>query len=142
MSAGDRWYAEAMRWFWQAERDLQAAGNLGDSGDYHWACFVAQQAAEKAVQAVHAARGEDVGRVHSVMVLIQGDRQAGVQEITELKHLGEIARGLDRMYIPTRYPNGVPFGIPADFFGRKDAEDCWRRAQEILEAVRRLLLNM
>ncbi len=142
MSARDRWYAEAMRWFWQAERDLQAARNLGDSGDYNWACFVAQQAAEKAVKAVHAARGEDVERVHSVMVLIQGDRRAGVREIADLKPLVEIARELDRMYIPTRYPNGVPFGIPADFFGRKDAEDCWRWAQEILEAVRRLLPNM
>jgi len=139
MSATERWLAEAERWFLQAEQDLDAAEHLRDSADYNWACFVAQQAAEKTVKAVHAVRGEDVERVHSIMILIRGDVRAGVQEIAELLPLVDAARELDRMYIPTRYPNGVPFGIPADFFSRQNAEDCLQWAQSILEAVRQIL---
>ncbi len=142
MRAVNRWRAEAERWFRQAERDWQAASNLCKSGDYNWSCFVAQQAAEKAVKAIHAAHGEDVERIHSIMILIQGDRQIGVQPVTDLEHLVDRARDLDRMYIPTRYPNGVPFGIPAEFFGRQNAEDCLQWAQSILEAVRQILSAM
>ena len=136
----NRWEAEADRWFRQAEQDLEAATHLLDSSDYNWACFVAQQAAEKAVKAVYAARRQDVERVHSILVLIRGDQRAGVQGIPELGHLQNAARELDRMYIPTRYPNGVPFGIPSDFFGRQNAEDSLQWAEEILQAVRQLLL--
>ncbi len=141
MSATNRWLTEAGRWFRQAEHDLQASEHLRDSGDYNWACFVAQQAAEKAVRAVHAARGEDVERIHSILILIRGESQAGVQGIAELLPLVDAARELDRTYIPTRYPNGVPFGIPADFFSRKNAEDCLQWARDILEAVRQILPN-
>lgn len=136
----NRWEAESERWFRQAEQDLGAASHLLDSSDYNWACFVAQQAAEKAVKSVYAARRQDVERVHSILVLIRGDQRAGVQGIPELGHLQDPARELDRMYIPTRYPNGVPFGIPSDFFGRQNAEDSLQWAEEILQAVRQLLL--
>ncbi|HFD40758.1 MAG TPA: HEPN domain-containing protein [Anaerolineae bacterium] len=134
--------AEAERWFRQAERDIEAAANLRDSGDYNWSCFVAQQAAEKAVKALHAARGEDVERVHSILALIQGDRRTGIRPLAELQSLADAARELDRVYIPTRYPNGVPFGIPSDFFGQRNAEDCLQWAGDILETVRRQLPNM
>jgi HEPN domain-containing protein len=139
VSVTDRWLAEAERWFRQTEHDITAARNLCNSGDYNWSCFVAQQAAEKAVKAVHAARGEDVERIHSILILIRGDQGAGVQAITELMPLLDAARELDRVYIPTRYPNGVPFGIPADFFSRRNAEECLQWARDILEAVRQVL---
>ncbi len=107
----------------------------------YWSCFVAQQAAEKAVKALRAAKGEDVERIHSILVLIQGDQQAGIQPLGALASLLGAARELDRVYIPTRYPNGVPFGIPFDFFDRRNAEDCLQWATDILDAVRQQLLN-
>jgi len=36
-------------WFRQAEADLDAAKNLIKSRNYEWACFAAQQSAEKSV---------------------------------------------------------------------------------------------
>jgi hypothetical protein len=38
----------AVNWMNQAERDLQHARNAKKDGDYEWACFAVQQAAEKA----------------------------------------------------------------------------------------------
>ena len=43
---------ESMRWFKQAEKDLKASKNSLKSGDYGWACFQAQQAAEKALKSI------------------------------------------------------------------------------------------
>lgn len=43
-------------WLAQAEEDLQAAATLAQAGHHEWACFVWQQAAEKAVRAVRLAR--------------------------------------------------------------------------------------
>ncbi len=40
-------------WFRQAELDLATARDAHSSGHHEWACFAAQQAAEKAVKALH-----------------------------------------------------------------------------------------
>lgn len=40
----------------------------------------------------------------------------------ELEPLAKIGGPLDKYYIPTRYPNGLPGGIPSDAFTAADAE--------------------
>mgnify|MGYP005837022547 CR=1 FL=1 len=42
----------------------------------------------------------------------------------------------DRFYIPTRYPNGLPGGIPSESFHERDAEEAMRAAEGIIEAVK------
>ncbi|ADN02463.1 hepn domain protein [Spirochaeta thermophila DSM 6192] len=51
----------------------------------------------------------------------------------------EAARVLDKHYIPTRYPNGLPEGAPTEFYTRKEAEDALRYSEEILRFARHLL---
>ena len=46
-------------WFDQAEGDLRHARSDVDGGYYEWACFSAQQAAEKAVKAVFQVMGAE-----------------------------------------------------------------------------------
>jgi HEPN domain-containing protein len=46
-----------------------------------------------------------------------------------------VGGGLDRHYIPTRYPNGLPGGIPAEAFDADDAEKALRQAQLIIQQV-------
>ncbi len=46
--------ADGMR---QARRDLAMAKQARESGFYEWSCFIAQQAAEKAVKAVYQSKG-------------------------------------------------------------------------------------
>ncbi len=46
-----------------------------------------------------------------------------------------------RDYIPTRYPNGVPYGMPHEFYDADDAEERLRWAREIVETCRQILPN-
>ena len=44
---------EVSNWWEQAKKDLSAAKNSVKSGDYEWASFQSNQAAEKALKALH-----------------------------------------------------------------------------------------
>lgn len=48
---------EASRWIKQANNDLEAARDLQKTGQYNLTCFLAQQAAEKAVKALQYSQG-------------------------------------------------------------------------------------
>lgn len=45
-------------WFRQAERDLEQAEDSKGADRHEWACFAAQQAAEKAIKALHLSLGQ------------------------------------------------------------------------------------
>ncbi|MCS7248740.1 MAG: HEPN domain-containing protein [Anaerolineales bacterium] len=46
-------------WFKQAVWDLDQAIRSEEDGFYEWACFIAQQAAEKAAKALHLKLGQE-----------------------------------------------------------------------------------
>ena len=48
-------------WFRQALKDLEQANSSRAEGRHDWACFAAQQAAEKAVKALHLRLGQEAG---------------------------------------------------------------------------------
>ena len=126
--------AEAGRWLAQARDDLdftrwllaEGEGRFHDKG-----CFVAQQSAEKAVKACLYALGARSVLGHSVVELIG---KAGA-DVPGLALLGNEARMLDRFYIPTRYPNGLPGGAPFEQFGREDLASAVEMAGRILDAA-------
>ena len=47
---------------------------------------------------------------------------------------------LDAYYIPTRYPNGLPDGIPAQIYTKTVAKEVLRMADQTLSFVRNKLL--
>ncbi len=113
----------------QALRDLERAKLDVQYAYYEWACFVCQQAAEKAVKAVHFASNRSV-RGHGILKLLQGLESGGdTGDVSQLLHH---ARVLDRYYIEARYPNGFPTGKPADYFDRPLAEEALHAAEEIV----------
>lgn len=115
-------------WFAQAQRDLSHAIDTSKDRHFEWACFSAQQAAEKAVKAVYLhLHGEGWG--HSVLKLLEG--LAGYMGISEA--LLDAARTLDKHYIPTRYPNGFDQGFPADYYTRKEADEAIECARHVIE---------
>lgn len=124
--------AEAARWLAQADRDLAAARDLARTGHFNVACFQAQQAAEKAAKAVLYALGAEDAFGHSVRELLR----AAAASAPALAQLDDAAMRLDRLYIPTRYPNGLPGGIPADAFSAVDAREAIAHAEAILAAAR------
>ena len=126
---------EALRWIKQARADLGAARDNYDGENHNIACFLAQQAAEKALKAYFYAQGEEYVLGHSVQELCK--KAAGEDEAFD--PLITMAQKLDRFYIPTRYPNGLPGGIPAESFDEDDAESAIGQAEKILTAVEKQL---
>jgi HEPN domain-containing protein len=109
--------AEAHRWIAQARSDL-AFTELGvREGYYAQACFMCQQAAEKALKALRYHAGDRVVLGHSVVEL----RDSLRDRHPALAGLREAAQQLDQYYVPTRYPNGLPGGVPAEVFSKAQA---------------------
>jgi HEPN domain-containing protein len=50
-----------------------------------------------------------------------------------LGSLSEAARRLDQLCIPTRYPNGLPGGVPAQVFSQAQAAEAIAQATTFLE---------
>lgn len=115
-------------WIKQAQRDLDSARSQMKDGFFEWACFIAQQAAEKAAKAVYQKMGAEVWG-HSVSDLLKG-----LQEKLDISNeLMDKARGVDRFYIPARYPNSWASGIPGDYINEKDAEDAISDSEKIIQ---------
>ena len=92
-------------WIDEAEGDLEHAKSDAERGYYNWACFSAQQAAEKAVKAVFQKLGAEAWG-HSVADLLT--ELAKRHNVTE--EFINAALELDKAYIPARYPNAHPSG--------------------------------
>lgn len=119
---------EARRWWLQAMDDRAFVRAMAAEGRFFdKACFIAQQAAEKAVKACLYAEGRREVLGHSVVEFV---RQLVEREAAFVALTGAAAR-LDRFYIPTRYPNGLPGGMPFQSFTRDDLI----MAQQDLEAI-------
>jgi len=112
-----------------------AARHAAGGGHHEWACFAAQQAAEKAAKAAHEALGHEAWG-HSVTELLDALR-ADVAEIDDA--LLDRARALDKLYIPTRYPNGLPSGAPADYYTRSEGERAITDAEKLIAVCRRVV---
>lgn len=124
---------EYQRWLGQAEHTLASARRDLSASDFDWACFKAQQAAEYVLKALLRALGNAaVG--HSLVKLAETlQAQAGVA-IPE--PLWQAARTLDRHYIPPRYPDAYPSGMPYEFYDAPTAGAAIDAAQRMLEFVR------
>jgi HEPN domain-containing protein len=126
--------AEAKRWYQQASYDLQAVRWNIQGGFYNTACFLAQQAGEKALKSLlyYLGARRTALLTHSLVEMIrEGSKQVGA-----LTGLLERARGLDLHYIPSRHPNGLPSGYPHQFYGRETAEQTLSAAERILVVIR------
>jgi HEPN domain-containing protein len=129
---------EAERWFRTAQDDLDTAIILKDRGKYAHACFHAQQAGEKAIKALWYFSDADPWG-HSVKKLIDDLEQVDITLFKNFKKLTRAGMVLDRFYIPTRYPNGLPDITPDQAFNNKDALDALGYAEMILKRVKKFI---
>lgn len=119
----------AADWFAQSRRDLEQARSSQAEGRHEWACFAAQQSAEKAVKALHLSLGQEAwGHVISRLL---SDLPFKVSEALVSKGMV-----LDNFYLPTRYANGHPEGPPFEHYGKLQSDEAIRYAGEIIEFVR------
>ena len=123
---------EALRWLTTAHEDLAAAKVLNEREMYSHCCFLAQQAAEKAVKSVWLELDEDPWG-HSIQKLIRElPSSCSGSGFDELLHA---ASTLDRYYIPARYPNGLPDLTPGTTFDTEDATLALKNATAIIETA-------
>ena len=125
---------EAKRWFQQAYYDLQAARWNIQGGFYDTACFLAQQAGEKALKSLLYYEGARRSALltHSLVEMIR----EGEKRVKSLSRLLDQARELDLHYIPSRYPNGIPSGYPHQFYSKKVADQALIAAEKIFSSIR------
>ncbi len=119
----------AKDWFAQAQRDLEQAKSSRAEERHEWACFAAQQSAEKVVKALHLALGQEAWG-HIVARLL---RDLPISVATDLVAKAQV---LDNFYIPTRSANGHPEGPPFEHYGNLQSGEAIQYAGEILEFVR------
>jgi len=121
----------ARDWLSQALRDLQQVEDSHRAERHEWACFAAQQAAEKAVMALHLHLGQEAwGHVVARLLIQLPDTAVGDQALVEK------GRVLDAYYIPPRYPNAHPEGAPFEHYGPLQSQEAVGYASEIIEFVR------
>lgn len=121
--------------FRRAEADLDHARHALSGSHHEWACFAAHQAAEKAAKGAHLALGQEAWG-HVVTELLDALR-LHLPAIDDA--LLDRARALDKLYVPTRYPNGLARGAPTDFYTRPEAERAIADAEVVLAVCRRVL---
>ncbi len=125
---------EALRWFTQGSDEFQDADELRKRGRFYLALFHFQQAVEKALKAYLYFRIEsfEVFYTHSIDDLLEM-----VFEIDpDFKEVKD-AKKLDKYYIPTRYPNGLPGGIPSRYFDDpKEAQEAMELAKGVIDLVK------
>ncbi len=136
-SEHERAAAESSRWLRQVDHDL-AAGRYAAGGGYHaLACFLAQQAAEKSVSAYLFARGAERVWGHALSDLCE-DAMALDKTFDVIK---SVAMLLDKYYFPTRYPTGLPGGVPHEAYDETDSARALAIAEDVKGFVERRLVG-
>jgi HEPN domain-containing protein len=119
----------AKDWLAQGERDLMQARDSRAAERHEWACFAAQQAAERAVKALHLALAQDAWGHVVARLLAELPIAAGADLIDK-------AKVLDNFYVATRHANGHPEGAPFEHFGKLQSDQAIQYAGEIIEFAR------
>lgn len=115
-------------WLKQADNDLAWARHSFAGGFYAQTCFIAQQAAEKALKAWCFFKGFDIVRTHSTFQIVRALGENGVLE--------KCARELDIYYVSARYPDALPAGAPFEILTREQAQGAIGSAETIFALMR------
>ena len=112
----------ATAWLRQAERDLIHARRSAAQKDPEWACYAAQQAAEKALKAVLIDLGTRPPPIHDLIVLARLITDQDALDGATMDGFGDLA-ALTEFNVTARYPLGDGLMAPGDAItpGRADA---------------------
>jgi HEPN domain-containing protein len=124
-------------WLSQANHDLDAAAKSMEAGYYEWACFQAEQAAEKALKSGIVYNGKSAPKLHRLGVLI------GILKSMDQRFRGihiDIA-DLQSYTFTARYPFLIPgnYETPHDYITLEDADKCIKASQIIINLMQELL---
>ena len=129
----------AGRWLLQAEYDLESAEASASGGRWSLVCFLAQQCVEKALKGALVWERGDFQRIHLIDKLLAD--LIGVDPPVLDEDTARRARGLDKYYLTTRYPDVLDYALPSESFTREDAELTLAIARDVCASIRRHLTS-
>ncbi|HDI86176.1 MAG TPA: HEPN domain-containing protein [Candidatus Korarchaeota archaeon] len=118
---------EYNRWMSSARHTLRSARRDLEGGDYNWACFKAQQAAEFALKAYLWG----VGRPAFGQSLLKLSELIG--DVPE--DVRDACARLDKFYTAPRYAYMWSEGAPHEYYTRREAEESIYYAEAIMRFV-------
>ncbi|MHA1232056.1 MAG: HEPN domain-containing protein [Candidatus Helarchaeota archaeon] len=120
-------------WLEQARRELEAAKDLYNTKHYAWTCFTCQHSAEKSLKSI-LEKYNIPSFGHNLINLIS-EVEKLVKIPNKIKNACFI---LNRYYIPTRYPDAYPSGVPAEMFNNNDAFQALKLAEEVYKFAEKI----
>jgi HEPN domain-containing protein len=121
-------------WMKQADGELKAAEDLYTTQNYTWCCFTCHQAAEKSLKAIlEHFRTPTYG--HNLLILLNDINP----HISIPSSISNACNRLNKLYIPTRYPDAFPSGAPIDMYNKLDADTSLKDAKEVIAFARRVI---
>lgn len=123
---------EAERWFTQADFDLKEAETCLVRRSFAYACFFAEQSAQKFIKGFLILSGERFVPLHSIRELLE---KASTYEKGLKKYIQE-GQKLDRYYLITRYPDALPTpSVPCESYGVVEAKEAVEIAHKIKKVI-------
>lgn len=128
----------AAEWLDQARRDLEVARNLFAATYFEWACYAAQQCAEKSVKAVRVGLGTRAATFkkldggHKIETLFEDTRQLLPVDLSTVDPLLARVVELDVHNEAARYPGDRSKGLaPHKSYDRTTAEEAIKIAAAV-----------
>ena len=122
---------EALRWIRQASEDIDAAKYNHRGKKFFVSCFLSHQVVEKILKGYLIYKGFEHIWGHSI-----SDLSKECEKIDkDFESLRKEILILDKYYIPTRYPNGLPGGIPAEVFTERDSDEAINLSEKALKFI-------
>ncbi len=118
-------------WMVQSKSDLDSAVANAESGRHALACFLAHQAAEKAVVAFIYNHGAEHVWGHALADLCEDAKTFD----PSFEFLKSVAGLLDKHYIGARYPQTLPGGAPCEAYDAFDANRAVDIATDVVAGV-------
>lgn len=138
-------FSVSQEWFEQAEHDLVVCRYLIDGQYYGWACYAAQQAAEKALKAARVLSGTVIEQIHThrmndligTLSDLQAHRPPSPMLIARASTLDPYNEG-------ARYPGqrGKAGEAPHKTFEKATAEDAFKTAKSVLKFSQELIAEL
>jgi HEPN domain-containing protein len=121
-----------LRWLRQAEHDVAIARGHQERGDFSDACFMAEQAAQKALNAFLIGHGHRSVPIHFVAQLTERCAQIDPAFTVYIT----AGRVLDQYYILMRYPDALaPPALPFESYTREQGSTAVAATQVIVGLV-------
>jgi HEPN domain-containing protein len=128
----------------QADKDLEAAKDSKKIEHFEWACFQAEQSAEKALKSFLLYLNIDTsGRLVLLLSQLKKILEDFCEEsknenlMSQFDLLKEKCQELDMHYIQSRYPNRFVSGHPAEYYNKKIATKCINYAESINQYIKK-----